>query len=45
VHIPRRMVTAHEHDAVRLGQWFQETGETNAESGDSTRPDDSSARH
>lgn len=46
VHIPRRLVTAHEHDAVRLGQWFQETRrDTNAESGHSTRQDSTGTRH
>ncbi len=45
VHIPRRLVTAHEHDAVRLGQWFIRTGEKSAKDTDSTRADSASPRH
>lgn len=40
----RGVKTRHEHDAVRLAQWFQETGETNAEAGNSTRQDDPRSR-
>lgn len=45
VHIPKRLVTAHEHDAVRLAQWFQETGASNASVEDSTRSHNTRARH
>lgn len=45
VHIPKRLVTAHEHDAVRLAQWFQETGASNASVADPTRSNNSRSRH
>lgn len=45
VHIPKRLVTVHEHDAVRLAQWFQETGASNAGVEDSTRQNNPRARH
>lgn len=44
VHLSKRLVTTHEHDAARLARWFQETGASNAESGNSTRQDSSSTR-